>query len=198
MELDDLKNNWLNISNQVSKEQNRNPRIFNEMTKNKYYSSLKKIAYPEIAGVIICLVGATFIALKFGYLNTSILQATGIIAILVLLALSAISLISLRQLHLTTDLTKPYAETLREFAMRKVQFHKLQKINITLSYLLLVATIVLFSKFFSGKDITDNKYFWTCSFTFGYIFLLFYSKWVSRYYHTKLHQAEDLLKELAS
>jgi len=42
-----------------------------------------------------------------------------------------------------------------------------------------------------------NKYFWTFSFTLGYIFLLFYSKWVSKHYNKILSQAEELLKELA-
>lgn len=51
-------------------------------------------------------------------------------------------------------------------------------------------------KFFNGKDITDNKYFWIFAFPFGYIFLVFVSKWVKKFYHNSLYQAEELLKEL--
>lgn len=198
MELDDLKNTWQDITNQVSKQQHLTPQKIDQMTKNKYDSTLRKIAYPEIVGILICLAGAVYIMLNFGKLNTVYLQVTGIVSILLLLILSAISFVSIRRLNTAVDLDKPYAETLRDFATQKIKFHKLQKINITLSYLLLVTIIILFSKFFSGKDITDSKYFWTFSFSFGYIFLLFYSKWVSKYYRSTLRKSEDLLKELIS
>jgi hypothetical protein len=118
--------------------------------------------------------------------------------LLLLLTLSVISLISLRQFNLKENVNEPYAETLKVFAIKKIRFHKFQRINITISYLLLVTTIILLSKFYSGKDITDNKYFWVFSFSIGYIFLLFYSKWVMKYYNKTLRQTEELLLELQS
>jgi hypothetical protein len=144
------------------------------------------------------LLAALFIGLHFYKLDTIFLQGTGILSILVLLTLSAISLLSLRQINIKVDMNKSYAETLKTFAVQKMQFHKFQKINVTLSYLLLVAVIILLSKFFSGKDITSNKYFWIFSFAFGYLFLLFYSNWVMKYYKKIASQAEELLHELQS
>lgn len=196
MELDDLKNSWDKENNEAEQLHLLTPEIIDLMTQKKYSSKTKKIAYPEIAGVIICLISASFIGVNFYKLDTAFLQGTGIVSILLLLTLSAISLLSLRQLNIAGDLNKPYAETLKIFATQKLQFFKLQKMNITLSYLLLVTIIILLSKLFNGRDITDNKYFWTFSFTFGYIFLLFYSAWVSKYYQKTLSQAEELLEEL--
>jgi uncharacterized membrane protein len=198
MELDDLKNTWENMSDQVKKQQNLNPKMINEMTKKKFESNLKKIAYPETIGVIICLAGAIFIGLNFSILDTIFLKSVGIVSVILLLALSVISLISVRQLNMRADVNKSYSETLKEFAVQKIRFYKFQKINVTLSYLLLVTTIVLFSKFFGSKDITNSKYFWIFSFSFGYIFLSFYAKWVSKYYHNSLRQTEELLKELSN
>ncbi len=198
MELDDLKNTWKDIDNQLKKQQNLNPKMIDQMTKTKYYSSLKKIAYSEIIGVIICFAGAAYVVVNFSKLDTTFLQGVGIISILLLLTLSVISLISLRQFNMKENVNEPYAETLKVFAIKKIRFHKFQRINITLSDLLLVATIILLSKFFSGKDITDSKYFWVFSFSFGYIFLLFYSKWVMKYYNKTLRQTEELLLELQS
>lgn len=198
MELDDLKKAWEDISNQVNKNESLNPQIIDQMTKNKYQANLKKIAYPEFAGVLICLMGAIYIAFNFGKLDTYFLQITGVVSIMLLLILSVLSLLSLQKFNRNIDLNKSYAETLKVFAVQKLQFHKFQKINVTLSYLLLVTTIILFSKFFAAKDITDSKYFWTFSFSLGYIFLLFYSKWVTKYYKNTLRQAEELLKELAA
>lgn len=197
MELDDLKNSWEDLNKQVKKQQNFNPKIIDQITRTKYNSRLKKIAYPEIIGIIICVGSATFIGLNFSKLDTIFLQGVGIISILLLFILSAISFISIRELNMKRDVNKTYAETLKEFAFQKIRFHKFQRINVTLSYLLLVTIIILFPKFFGGKNITINYYF-GIAFSLGYIFLLSFSKWVSKHYNKTLQQAEELLKEIES
>lgn len=195
MELDDLKNAW-NNANAQAKNEGLTPAIITRMTERKYYSKMKRIAYPEIGGITVCLMGAAYVAINFYRLNTAFLQGVGIASIVLLLLLSAISLFSLQQLRMKNDVNKTYVETLKLFATQKLRFFKLQKVNVTLSYLLLVAVIILSSKIFGGKDITSNKYFWLFSFTIGYIFLLFYSKWVFRFYKNTVKQSEELLQEL--
>lgn len=198
MELDDLKNSWEDINKQVHKQQNLNPQIIDEMTRNKYNASLYKIIYPELIGTLICFASAVYIGFNFSKLDTVFLQGAGILAILLLVVLPVISLLSVRHFNMPMDVSKPYAETLKVFAGQKIRFHKFQQVNVLLSYLLLVDTIVLMSKFFSDKDISDNKYFWIFSFPLGYLLLLFFSKWVSKKYNNTLRQAEKLLKELQS
>jgi hypothetical protein len=196
MELDDLKNSWNNLSHSLENQQHLTSQIIDQMTQKKYNSKINKIAYPEIIGVIISLLSAVFIGVNFYKLDSLILQGAGILAVLLLLTISATSLLSLRRFSLSGDVNKPYAETLKLFATQKLQFLKMQKLNVTLSYLLLVTVIILMSKFFNGKDITESKYFWIFSFTFGYIFLLFYTRVVSRFYRNTLRQAEELLAEV--
>ena len=116
MELDDLKKAWEDISNQVNKNESLNPQIIDQMTKNKYQANLKKIAYPEFAGVLICLMGAIYIAFNFGKLDTYFLQITGVVSIMLLLILSVLSLLSLQKFNRNIDLNKSYAETLKVFA----------------------------------------------------------------------------------
>jgi hypothetical protein len=197
MELDDLKDAWNNANNGAKKE-SLMPDTITQMAERKYYSKMKRIAYPEIGGVAVCLMGMAYTAVNFYRLDTPFLQSVGVVAILLLLALSAISFFSLRQLQMKGDVNKTYAETLKLFATQKLRFIHLQKVNTTLSYLLLVAVIILSSKIFGGKDITGNKYFWLFSFTIGYIFLVFYSKWVFRFYKNTLRQSEELLQELGA
>jgi len=192
MELDDLKKTWSEVSNQTKIE----TKIIDNITKSKYKSRLKKIIYPEIIGVLICILGAIYIGLHFNKLDTNFLKGTGLLAIVLLVLLPIISLISLIQFNNIGDLNKPYSETLKDFAIQKIQFYKLLKINIVLSYLLLVTVIILFSNLFGENDITNSKYFWIFSFSFGYIFLFFYSKRVSKYYKHTLQQVEDLLNKL--
>ncbi len=198
MELDDLKNTWEDISGRVNKQQHLSPEIIEKITRAKYYPGFKKIAYPEITGVIICIAAAVFVILTFSRLDTHFLQGVGIVFIVLLLALSAISVLSLRQFSRKGDVNKTYAETLKDFAVQKIRFHKLQRINATLSYVLLVTTIVLLSKLFGNNDITNSKYFWIYSFSFGYIFLLCFTGWVNKYYKKTLQQTEALLIELVS
>jgi len=196
MELDDLKNSWHDLNSQLQKRPSFSTEMIDQITRKKYYTTIKQIAYPEIAGVIICLISVIFLILNFSKLDTPFLEGTGILSALLLLTLPVLSLTSLWQLKLTGDVDKPYTETLRKFAIQKIRFYKLQRFNITLSYLLLVTILILMSKLFGGKDISDNKYFWILSFPIGYLFLSFYSKWVWKYYKKTLQQSEELLKEL--
>jgi hypothetical protein len=196
MELEDLKNDWEAMNTQVNKQIILNADKIDQMTQIKYHSKLKKIVYPEMFGSFICLAGIAFIFLNFSKLDSLVLKATGIVAILLLLTISVLSQLSIRPLRLEADMNNSHSETLKSFAGQKIRFHKLQRANITLSYLLLVTTAILLSKFVNGQDISDNKWFWTFSITFGYTFLVFYSKWTMKSYGKTLKQAEELLKEL--
>ncbi|MFV8325223.1 hypothetical protein [Flavobacterium sp. ZS1P14] len=194
MELDDLKKSW----EAVNPKEKIDAKMIDQITQDKYTSNFKKIVYPEIIGILICFLGAIYIGLNIQELDTNLLKGTGILAIVLLVVIPIISLVSILQFKSVGDVNKQYAETLKDFAVQKIQFHHLQKINVTLSYLLLVTIIILFSKLFGKNDITESKMFWVFSFTLGYVFLLFYSKWVGKYYKNTLQQSEDLLKELES
>ena len=198
MEIDDLKNKWEEINNQIIEQKKLSTSIINKMTKNKYHFNMKKIAYPELIGIIVCLLSIVYIGLNFYKLNSLYLQSIGIISILILIILSAISIINIWQFNKIGDFNKTHSQILKEFTLEKIRFYQFQKVNFTLCCLLLVATTILLPKFFNGKDITESKYFWTFSFSFGFIFLLFFSKWVFKYYKSSLNQAEDLLKDLNS
>lgn len=196
MELDDLKKHWDEVNKEADMQQKLSPKIIDEMTRTKYNSSLKKIIYPEIIGILICIAGAVFIVLNFHKLDTTFFQAVGVVTILLLVTLSVISLKALRQLNIG-NVNKPYVEALKEFAIQKIRFHKFQKINIILSYLLLVSTVMLLPKIFGGKDIATGSYF-GIAFSLGFVFLLAYSKWVSKQYSNTLKKTQELLKDLAS
>jgi Na+/glutamate symporter len=196
MELDDLKKHWEEVNKEPDLQQKLSTKMIDEMTRTKYNSSLRKILYPEIVGIIICIAAGVFIGFNFNKLDTPFFQATGVISILLLSTLSVISLKSLQQFNIG-NVNKPYVEALKEFAIQKIRFHKFQKINITLSYLLLVTTIMLLPKIFGGKDIANGSYF-GIAFALGFVFLLAYSKWVSKYYSNTLKKTEELLKELGS
>jgi len=198
MELDDLKNTWQDISNQAEKKQTLTPEMIDHITRNKYHSKIKTIALPEILGALICFAGAGYIGLNFGTLETFFYQAAGIVTIVLLVALPLISLASIRQLKMTGNVNRSYADTLKQFAIQKIRFCRLQKLNFTLSYLLLATAILLSARLFGKSWASGNKFFFIASFSIGYIVLLFFSKWVWKRYNNILQQAEELLKEVVS
>jgi len=198
MELDDFKNTWNEMNSQVKAEPNINLKMFDKMGKTKFQSSLKKIILPEILASIICIGCALYIGFNFDKLNTISFQIVGVVSILLFVILPGISLMSIQRLYKSGDIDKPYVDTLKEFAVQKINFCKLQKLNFTLSHLLLVTVILLLTKLFGRNEITDSKYFFIATFGFGYIVLVFFSKWVLKKYNKTIRQTEDLLNELAS
>jgi hypothetical protein len=197
MELDDFKNAWDGMSDRAKENQNVNLKIAGEMSKKKYQSRLMKILLPEILGSLVSVGAAGFVGINFFKLEKASSQIAGIIAILLLLILPAISLKSIQQLYRGGNTGQSYADTLKEFAAQKIKFCKLQKLNLRLSYLLLVVVILLLPELFGKNEITGSKYFFVFAFTFGYSFLLVFSKWVFKNYNRIIRQTEDLLKELS-
>ena len=196
MQLDDLKNTWNEMSNQAKEKQNLNLKTFDNMSKKKFNSKIKKIILPEILGSLVCLAAAVFTWLNFYKLGTAAFQITGVLAIMLLVVLPIISLISIQQLYKTGDMSKSYADTLKAFTVQKIKFCKLQKLNLTLSYLLLVTVILLSTKLFGTNHITESKYFFIFSYSFGFIFLMFFAKWVFKGYNKTIKETEKLLNEL--
>lgn len=198
MELDDLKNIWENIKSQVTVKQDINFKMFDTMNKKKFHSILKKIVIPEMMGNIVCIGSAFFIGFNFDKSNTIAFQITGILSILLFVVLSVISFMSIQQLYKTADIRKSYADTLKEFTVKKIKFCKLQKLNLTLCYLLFVTIILLSTRLFERNQITNSAYFFILSYSMGYIILALFSKWVFKHYNKTIRETEDLLNELSS
>ena len=198
MELDDFKNTWDEISEQVKEKQNFNLKTFDKMSKTKFNSNLQKIALPEIFASIICVGCAIYIGFQFNLLNTTLFKFIGVVSISLFILLPAISLFSVQQLYKSADINKSYANTLKEFAVKKMKFCKLQKLNISLSYPLLALLMILVTKLFGKHTNDENAYFMIFGFCFGYVVLLFFSKWVFKKYNKIIQQTEDLLNDLSA
>ena len=198
MELDDFKNTWDDLSSRVKLNENFKPQKLNKMKQSNIKKILNNIILPETAGSIVCIAFAIYIVFKFENLGTTTFQIIGILTILVLLILSAISLMSILPLYRITNLNKPYSDTLKDFANKRINFCKLQTLNFRLSYLLLVLTVLISSRLFGQNEITDSKYFFVFTFIFGVSFFLILSKWVAKNYKKSIRHTEELLKDLSN
>ncbi|ANE52163.1 hypothetical protein [Flavisolibacter tropicus] len=195
MELDSIKQNWDAMSNQLKDQNLLNTQLIDQMTQAKFKSKLKRVTYPEMIGIVICLAGAVFIGVNFDKLATPFFKSVGALSILLILSISLISFKSIQQFAIIGDTNKTYKETLTDFMVNKLKFYKWQRVNFLLCHLLLVVTLILISAFFS-TSITDSKYFWIISLPLAYIFLSFYSRWVLKNYNRILGQTEDILREI--
>ena len=99
--------------------------MIDHITQFKYKSNLKKIIFPEIIGIMVCIVAAIYIALHFDKLDTNLLKGMGILTIVLSVLLPVINLIILLQFNNIDDLNKTSSETLKGFVTQKVRFNKL-------------------------------------------------------------------------
>ena len=196
MELDELKTGWEKSNNSPANQSSLTSKMIDQMIQTKYSSKLNKIRYPEIGGGLVCALAIVFIACNFNQLDTAVTKSTGAIAIVLLLLLPILSFLSLSKLNLESAVSESHIDVLQQFAIDRLRFQRYQKMNVTLCYLLMVAIIILLPKFFYGKDIVIDKAFWMYAFSFGYIFLMVFSRLISRYYGRSLNRAEELLREI--
>jgi hypothetical protein len=196
MELDDFKKAWNEKSYQGKEKQNLALKAFDKMGHKKIRSKLFKIIFPELLGSIVCFGSAIFIESNFDKLDKPTYQIIGAIGILLSVLLSIIGLMGIRHLYKMGAVDKLYLDTIKDFATQKINFCKWQKLNLRLSYLLLVIVVLLFPKFFEKSGITDSKHFFLTSLSLGFCFLLIFSEWVVKSYSKTIRQTEDMLKEL--
>jgi len=196
MEIDELKSGWENGNNSPANQSSLTAKMIDQMIQAKYNSKLNKIRYPEIGGGLVCALAIVFIACNFNQLDTAVTKSMGAIAIVLLLLLPILSFLSLSKLNLESAVSESHIDVLQQFAIDRLRFQRYQKMNVTLCYLLMVAVIILLPKFFYGKDVVINKAFWMYAFFFGYIFLLVFSKMISRFYGKSWNQAQELIREI--
>lgn len=99
------------------------------------------------------------------------MQIFGPISIVLLFILPIISLQSLRAMKEVNVASKTYLETISAFAMQKMSFQKLQKLNVSLGMALMVIAIRYF-QLYRAKILTKHLIFGHFFFRF-----LFYSFW---------------------
>ena len=195
MELDDFKKTWNDLGQQATTK-NVNAGEMDRLVQQKLFARFKRIWLPEFIGSAVCIFGAGYTWYYFERLDQFVYQVAGIIAIALLLILPAISLLSVLQLYAKGNFNGDYASQLRTFSAQKIEFCRLQKINVFLSNLLLVAVILLSARIFGRNTITDSKYYFIVAFSAGYIFLLFFSSIVLKTYNRVMKQYEEVLREV--
>ncbi|MFD1293305.1 hypothetical protein ACFQ5N_05600 [Lutibacter holmesii] len=196
MELDELRNEWQQMSIELDKQKILTDKLIIDMTQEKYNNKLKSISIPETIGTLVCFAAAIYIFANFDTLDTWYLQVSGLFTALFCIVLPMLSLRSIFGMQKINISTNNYKQSLEKFAKSKKQFVWIQKVSFYLSFILVIVSLPVSAKFMNGKDLFLESKVWLWYVPFGFAFLYFFSKWVFKHYKRTTDSAEDLLKEL--
>lgn len=194
MELNDLKTIWNQAAQSDQPTQEPMPYL-QAASHDQFQSRINRITASELAGSFVCIGLIPLIGWQLSSLNPGVYWWIAVAAMLLLLSIACLSTWSVFLLRSGINLSNSYAHVLNEFAKRRFRFVQLQRYSVFLCYPLLVSSILLLSELSVKKDLMHNAYFWTISISGGYLFLLFFSRWVNRFYSTMLEQAASILRD---
>lgn len=196
MELEEMRNEWQEMSKKMEKQQLLTDKLIIDMTQEKYNNKLRSISVPETIGTVICFAVAFYIFINFYKLDTWYMQLSGIFTALFCIVLPILSLKSIFGMQKINMLTGNYKQVLERFAKSKKRFVLVQKVSFYLSFILVIVALPVAAKLLNGKDLFLESKIWLWYVPFGFIFLYFFSKWVFKHYKKTTEIAEELLKDL--
>ena len=160
MELDELRSEWQEMSNEIKKQKILTDKLIIDMTQERFNNRLKSISIPETIGTVVCFGVAILILLNFSKLNTWYLQLSGIFSILFYIVLPILSLKTIYGMKRINISQGNYRETLEQFAKNKMQFIRVQKWSYYLSFILVIVCLPVASKLMNGTDIFLESAVW--------------------------------------
>lgn len=192
MELEEMKSTWQGMSDKLRDQEILTQQLIEKMTRESYRSKINKIGAAEYFGTIICYIGAAYIIMNFMKIERPVMQVFALVVVLLLFALPVISLKSVSAMRGVRISSKSYLEAIEDFAKRRMQFERLQKINVSFDLLVMLILIPVLSAI-QEKDVTQLAHFWTLVFPITVAFYLAFAYWVLKSYNRILNQTEKLL-----
>ena len=71
MELEELRNEWQEMSKEIEKQKILTDKLIIDMTQKKYKNKLNSISIPETIGTVICFAAAIYIFINFSHLGST-------------------------------------------------------------------------------------------------------------------------------
>jgi len=195
MELDDMRNAWLELSTQVEKQKQLTDKLIITMTHERYKNKLSSIRIPELLSSFVCFGFAALLLAYFTRYDSPLLIAFAIFSIGYFLIMPVLSLRSIRHLQ-NLDIThQNHKQVLMDYAIRKRHLLNVQKISRYLALVLIITTLPLMLKIMAPeKEIKAEVWYWYIPCML--IFAIYFSHKVYRCYARLADQAEDLAKSL--
>jgi len=197
MEFDEMKSLWTELSGQVEIQKKLTNSLIMKMTQTQFKKKIRNIFIPEAIGTVICFAEAILILMNYQKLDTWYFLAGGIISVVILILLPILSLRSISKMQSINIASNNYKQTLIDYTKSKKQFFKVQRLSYYLGFILLVVLVPVLAKLFDGNDVLSKSKIWIWTVPVGMVILVFFARWVYRYYKKNTLDAEQLLDGLS-
>ena len=196
MELEEMKSLWNDMSQIVDQQKVLTDKLILDMTQERYENKLRHISIPESIAALICFVVVLYLVSNFGLLDVWYLQLLGAITIISCLILPILSLKSIQKMKAINISKNTYRESLTKYAKGETKFMLLQKISFYVSFLVLISSVIVFSKIIKDIDIftITEKLNWLVPSGIGVLYI--FTQWVLKKYKKATISANNILKEL--
>ena len=196
MELEEMKSLWEDMSLKVDQQKVLTDQLIMDMTKERFDTKMRYISIPESISALICFATIIFIISNFNSLEVWYLQLSGVFAIISCLLLPVLSLKSIQKMKSVHISKSTYKETVEAYAKGKSKFMQIQKISFYISFIVLIALVIVFGKIIKGIDVftMTGKLSWLVPSGIGVLFI--FSQWVLKKYKKATDSANTILKEL--
>ncbi len=197
MTLEEMQTVWSEMTDKLENQKQLTDTLIMDMTQQKFKNKIGKISSFESAGAVICFIGALFLAINIGKLDTWYLFTSGIIVIGYLIIIPSIVLRSIYNMKGINISENTYKQSLIDFTKRRKHFLLLQRIAIVLNFVLMVLILPVFSKIANDKDLfVNNADLWYWYVPVMLLFLIPFSRWGYKSYKNMTASAQRLLKDL--
>lgn len=188
---------WSQMSGQLEKQKQLTNEIIMEMTQEKYRRKFSKFQIYEGLGALICFIFTIYLILNLHKLDTWYLLTFGIIILAYFAIIPALVLNSIQRMKKINIMTNSYKETLVEFTKKKNHLLFIQRLGITLNFIVVIAMLPVIAKIGSNKDIfieVDN--IWYIYSLVMIVFLVLASRWGYKCYKSAMTSTEHLIKDI--
>ncbi|MGK0413572.1 MAG: uncharacterized membrane protein HdeD (DUF308 family) [Polaribacter sp.] len=196
MELKEMKSLWEDMSQKVDQQSILTDKLIIDMTKERFDTKMRSISIPESISALICFAAIIYIIRNFNSLDEWYLQLTGVFVIISCLLLPVLSLKSVQKMKSVHISKSSYKETVEAYAKGKSKFMQIQKISFYISFLVLIALVIVFGKIMKGIDVftMTEKLNWLVPSGIGVLYI--FAQWVLKKYKKATDSANTILKEL--
>jgi len=195
MELDEIKNLWAEMSDQIAHQKKMTDSLIIKMTRSDYRNKFLKIWIPEAIGTCICFAAAVYIIVDFQKLDTWYLILCGMVSLFILFILPLLSFYTLHKIRSVNIRQNNYKQILQEYSKSSSEFVIIQKFSFYMTAVLLLTSLPVMGQLIAGKDLFIESRLWLW-YAVGYPFFYGFSRWVFRKYAKLTKEAEEILKEL--
>ncbi|WP_340063469.1 hypothetical protein [Ascidiimonas aurantiaca] len=197
MELDEMKNVWSEMAEQLEQQKQLTNEMILKMTQLQFKDRLSRIAIPEVLSSIVCFVAGFYLLANLSKLDTLSYRIMAMVSIGILIILPIWSLTTIKRMKRISPLKLTYKETLLAFAKGKKQFVFAQKLSMYLGFVLMFTLAPVMAKILLGKDLEINqKLLWFIP--VGILLFVLFTRWVMRCYQNVLRDADAILEDLKS